>query len=277
MSDFWKRSITGILFVVAMIGSVLLGPWPFFILLFIINILSIIEYTKIFAVKEYAPFKNFSIVAGVAVFSIIGLYFNGILESRYLWLLPPILLLSLVVELYTKRVAPFERAAISAFGILYISVPLALFIAIANLGDTVNFDSGNYDSYKVMGCFYLIWANDTFAYLFGRKFGRTPLFPSVSPKKTREGTAGGVAGTIGIAFALYYISPQHLQLYEWLGLAVIFSLFGSWGDLVESRLKRSFNIKDSGTLLPGHGGILDRFDALLFSIPFATSFLYFLH
>lgn len=277
MSDFWKRAITGILFVVAMIGSVLLGPWPFFILLFIINILSIIEYTKIFSVREYAPFKIFTVVAGVAVFSIIGLYFNGIITSKYLWLLPPVLLLSLVVELYTKRVAPFERAAISAFGILYISIPLALFIAIANLSNVVRPGYESYDYYKVIGCFCLIWANDTFAYLFGRKFGKTPLFPSVSPKKTREGTAGGVVGTIGVAFALYYISPAHLQLIEWIGLAVIFSLFGSWGDLVESRLKRSFNIKDSGTLLPGHGGILDRFDALIFSIPFAASFLYFLH
>ena len=118
----------------------------------------------------------------------------------------------------------------------------------------------------------MTWMNDTAAYIVGSQIGKTPLFPRISPKKTWEGTLGGLAGTLILAFLLneYF---EELILRDWLILAILVGLFGSLGDLVESMLKRSFAIKDSGRLLPGHGGFLDRFDGFIFMLPFAAAYI----
>ncbi|MEO0775984.1 MAG: phosphatidate cytidylyltransferase, partial [Bacteroidota bacterium] len=124
----------------------------------------------------------------------------------------------------------------------------------------------------VFGLLLLTWSNDTAAYLVGSRIGKTPLFPRISPKKTWEGSLGGVVITFLIAFLISQWFREH-STKQWLVLAGIVAIFGSTGDLVESMLKRSENIKDSGNLLPGHGGVLDRFDAFIFLLPFATAYL----
>jgi phosphatidate cytidylyltransferase len=127
----------------------------------------------------------------------------------------------------------------------------------------------------VFGLLLLVWASDSFAYLIGSRIGKTKLFPRISPGKTWEGTLGGILGAVTAAFVLHYLFPTELTLNTWLGLSLIAVVFGTLGDLIESMLKRSLNVKDSGNLMPGHGGMLDRFDAFMFFVPWAVLFLSF--
>lgn len=170
-----------------------------------------------------------------------------------------------VLELFSTALQPFRNLAFVFSGLLYISLPFTLlnFVAIHN---------GEYDHTYVLGLVLLTWTNDTAAYLIGSRFGRRHLFPRISPKKTWEGSSGGAVITLGVGIALFAIFP-HFPLYGWLGLSVLVIIFGSIGDLVESMLKRSIHVKDSGTLLPGHGGLLDRFDSFIFCLPFAVALI----
>ncbi len=277
MSNFWQRTLTGAVFVIILIGATLLSEWSFLLLLFAINIMGLWEYCNLFRAKEYAPHKNVVLILGTLVF-LIGIatiyIFSMYLEeheSNFMatpTLVAPVLLSLFIVELYNKQHSPFQRAAVGITGLLYIPVSLSYFSSIAYI------DNQTYNAYIPISCFILIWSSDTFAYLAGRTFGKHKLFPSVSPKKTWEGFIGGIIGTIGISVLLHY-SFGIFSIPVWIGLALVIAVFGLWGDLIQSMLKRSLELKDSGTILPGHGGILDRFDSLLFCIPFVAAYLYF--
>ena len=269
MNETLIRLLTGIGFVIVMVGAPLLGPWVFLALMCLINILALVEYSRIFKTKKYAPYMGYTVLVGTLCFLVLSMVLYKQIDEKFLILILPLLLTFFVVEIYSKRKAPFARASISMGGIIYISLSLSIFPSIALVG-------GEFDPWKIIGCLILIWSNDTFAYVTGRLFGKTPLFPSISPKKTWEGTIGGGVCAVLVSIILHHFNEGFSHA-EWIGLAVIFVIFSSWGDLVESRLKRSFDIKDSGTLLPGHGGILDRFDAQLFSVPFAAAYLWLMH
>ncbi|RYD82519.1 MAG: phosphatidate cytidylyltransferase [Sphingobacteriales bacterium] len=282
MSNFWQRTITGILFVVVLIGATLFSEWSFLLLLFAINILGLWEYCNLFRAKEYAPHKNVVLILGTVIFLLAASFYNPLMSLEILGqksglffplLLTPILLTLFIVELYNKEHSPFQRAAVGITGLIYIPISLSYLSRIPYLygGDMYK---NEYEAYIPISIFILIWSSDTFAYLAGRTFGKHKLFPSVSPKKTWEGFIGGIIGTIGISILLYY-SFGIFSIPVWIGLAIIISVFGLWGDLIQSMLKRSLELKDSGTILPGHGGILDRFDSLLFCIPFVAAYLYF--
>ncbi|MGV3539707.1 MAG: phosphatidate cytidylyltransferase, partial [Rufibacter sp.] len=150
-------------------------------------------------------------------------------------------------------------------GVFYIALPFTLLHVLAFL-------PGQYSWQIILGIMFLIWASDTGAYAAGKSFGKHKLFPRISPGKTWEGWVGGVVLSLVVAYvlSLFY---QDLALEHWLGMAVLVSIFGVLGDLVESMLKRSLGVKDSGTLIPGHGGILDRFDSLILVVPFLVAFL----
>jgi phosphatidate cytidylyltransferase len=289
MSNFWQRTLTGILFVAILVGATLFSEWSFLLLLFVINILGLWEYCNLFRAKEYAPHKNVVLVLGTIVFLIGVTFFQGLkdfrnlpsenfnLEMGWLILVVPICLTLFIVELYNKEHSPFQRAAVGITGILYIPLSLSYFSGIAymwNIAAAEHLHWYSYNSYIPLSCLILIWSSDTFAYLAGRSFGKHKLFPSVSPKKTWEGFIGGILGTIGISVLLHY-SFGIFSIPVWMGLALVIAVFGLWGDLIQSMLKRSLDLKDSGTILPGHGGILDRFDSLLFCIPFVAAYLYF--
>jgi phosphatidate cytidylyltransferase len=173
-----------------------------------------------------------------------------------------------IIEIYRNKPNPLSNIATTALGFFYIALPFSLLLYF-NRPDMLHFHGM---PVILVGYFAFTWIYDTSAYLFGRQFGKHKFFERISPKKTWEGTIAGTAVTLAISFGLYFLVPE-MPLHDWLALAGIVIVFGTHGDLVESLLKRSLNIKDSGTILPGHGGILDRFDTMLISAPFV--FLYF--
>jgi phosphatidate cytidylyltransferase len=175
-----------------------------------------------------------------------------------------------IFELFRNSKKPFHNIAFTITGIFYVTVPFSLFIYIgANMGM-----DGSYHSHIGLGFLYLLWASDTGAYLIGSKFGKHRLFESISPKKSWEGSIGGAAAALLIAFIISKFLTD-LKLADWMIVAAIIVITGTLGDLVESMLKRSVGIKDSGRIFPGHGGMLDRFDGLLLAVPFVFFYLYF--
>ena len=192
-------------------------------------------------------------------------------SSGIIMLMLPLLSLIFIIELFRKKDKPFLNIGITLLGIIYITLPIMLF---SMIGIPVN-DPGNYRMHLVLGFFIILWSSDTGAYLAGMKFGKHKLFERISPKKTWEGSIGGTALALTVAWILSRYFPE-LSLNEWLVFAFIIVVFGSLGDLAESLLKRSLNVKDSGSILPGHGGALDRFDGLFGAAPFVFLYLYFL-
>ncbi|MCL4161855.1 UNVERIFIED_CONTAM: hypothetical protein GTU68_010838 [Idotea baltica] len=177
--------------------------------------------------------------------------------------------LFLIKDLFSEKTIPLfssKRFIITTF---YLSSAFVFLILIANYYD-------DYNPNILLGAFILVWVNDTFAYLVGSKFGKQKLFPSISPKKTVEGFLGGL---FFACIASYFIShyTNTLSFSQWLILSIIVSVFGTLGDLIESKFKRQANVKDSGTIMPGHGGLLDRFDSIIFAAPFIYLFLRILH
>ncbi|MEZ4914216.1 MAG: phosphatidate cytidylyltransferase [Chitinophagales bacterium] len=191
-----------------------------------------------------------------------------IISSEYLILIFPLTFLVFIKELFSRSRSPFSKVAANLTSILWITIPLAMAIALV-------FIEGWFNPNRLMSVLLLVWTNDSFAYLVGSQIGKHKLFERISPKKTWEGFAGGLLGSLLMAGILAYYSDMY-SLQNWLIIALLCSIFGTFGDLVESALKRSVNIKDSGNILPGHGGFLDRFDALIFCLPFVYSFVYLL-
>lgn len=180
-------------------------------------------------------------------------------------LFSPFVFTIFIYELYSNSKAPFVNIAFMVLGLFYIGIPFALVDFIAFEGETFYYKT-------VFGLLLLTWVNDSGAYLIGSKIGKTPLFPRVSPNKTWEGSIGGVITTM-IFGAVLGLTFSEIAIENWMVLAVIVAIFGTLGDLVESMLKRSVGVKDSGSLLPGHGGVLDRFDGFIFVVPFAAAYI----
>jgi phosphatidate cytidylyltransferase len=183
---------------------------------------------------------------------------SPILISMTLILLSVFVLL--IIELFLQSEQPFSNIGNYLLGVAYLGIPFSLLISIS-------YWHGNYAPLRVFGLLFLTWTNDTMAYLIGSKIGKTPFFARISPKKTWEGTIGGVVCTFIVAY-FFSIWILDFELSEWMLQAAIIAVFGTLGDLVESMLKRSIHVKDSGSILPGHGGFLDRFDSFIFALPF---------
>lgn len=272
MKGLKTRAISAVVFVAVMIGGIY-GGWELFNgLLAVIGLLCLSEYYNLvfdkneprFLIRKILGFFFGGFVLITAIFPKSIFFKNEILNSQSHVVLV-VLFLYLLFELFSKSKKPFENAGNLVFGVLYAVFPIALFIY------TLNFQFG-YSPNILMGTLLLIWSNDTFAYLVGSKIGKNKLFPRISPGKTWEGTIGGGICALGISFAIAYLFKDLTQM-QWLIVAAICVVFGTLGDLVESMLKRSKGVKDSGNIMPGHGGALDRFDAFLFVLPFVSLYL----
>ncbi len=249
-----------------MLASVLLGPVAFTLFFLILSLLCLSEFYSLVKLEAVNPQRISGTLLGFFVFVILGLHYIHHVDLAYLLLAVPIMCLIYIAELYSKSSSPFNNIAYTFLGVLYAVLPFCFFYVLGFLDGLYNF------RYPI-GFMLLLWANDTGAYLFGIKLGKNKLFERHSPKKTWEGLLGGMFTSLLVAFILsnYW---QELSLLHWYVVSLIIVCFGSCGDLIESMLKRSVNTKDSGSLLPGHGGLLDRFDGLLLSAPIVFVYLY---
>jgi phosphatidate cytidylyltransferase len=265
-SNLTQRLITGILGSAGIIFCVAYSDLTYFLVFFIICILSLLEFYRVTGLDGLSPLKILGTICGMLLFSLSFFIERGDINYRYYFLIFPLLSLVYIVKLYKKdERKPFTNIAFTFLGIIYIAVPFALLnIAV--------FEDGIYNYQIMWGCLFILWASDTGAYFAGTYLGKRKLFERVSPKKSWEGFVGGallsLAFTIGIA---HYFTT--LALWQWLCIGIIIIVGGTFGDLIESLLKRSIEIKDSGSTLPGHGGFLDRFDGLFISAPFIVAFL----
>lgn len=219
-----------------------------------------------------APQKTFGTFLGIVIFSLSFFIEMEKISYRYYFLIFPLMSFVYMIKLYKRfERKPFTNIAYTFLGLFYVAAPFALLNIAA-------FENGNYNYQIIFGCLFILWASDTGAYFAGTYLGRRKLFERISPKKSWEGFFGGallaMAFAIGLPFFFESIDqPSYLTLTNWIIVGLIIIIGGTFGDLIESLLKRSIEIKDSGDALPGHGGFLDRFDGLLISAPFIVAYL----
>lgn len=278
MNELTQRLITGIFFVIILIGGVIWNEYSFMLLFSMITILSINEYYSIIADKINAGedwkilYKFISTIFGVIIFAIVFLVSSGKIPLIYLSLMAAFPLSWFVIEMYHKCDTPFTNVCYNSMALFYIAIPFAStsFLVFKKGGD-------DYDFKYLLAILFFAWANDSWAYLIGKFFGKHKLFSRISPKKTWEGFAGGATATMLFAFLVYRLFPEfnlpEIPLVHYLFLAAITVVMSTYGDLTESMIKRNLNIKDSGHALPGHGGFLDRFDGLIFAIPACSLYI----
>ena len=272
------RTLTGIIFLAVMIGGILYSPLTFGLLFTVITCLSVWEFTGIMNRRADVSVNRFiCTVAGGCLFVGFFGYAAGIPGGAALfvpWLLSMIYLL--VGELYLQRESPLNNWAYAVLSQLYVALPFSLlclleFTSIGTTGDEHLLEGTG--SWLVLAIYVLLWTNDTGAYCVGSLLGRHKLFPRISPGKSWEGSIGGAVFCLALSQVGAYYYPA-LSSMEWAFFALVVVVFGTWGDLIESLLKRQMGIKDSGRILPGHGGMLDRFDSSLLAIPAAIAYLY---
>ena len=263
------RTLSGIVLLGVVLGTVLFSIGSFGVLLAIIGGGSLWEFYRIAEKTGLAPQRILGMTTGIALIAISVMVAAKTIPG--VALLPFFLLMAIVciAELYRKKKNPLGNIAATWGGILYAAVPLALlpFIGIQdNEGIVI------YRPWVILSYIFIVWSNDIGAFLTGSAWGRHRLFERISPKKSWEGFVGGVVMAIGVGLLAGWL--QESSLLRWGGLGAVVAVSGVWGDLVESMFKRSVGIKDSGHMMPGHGGFLDRFDAMLLSAPFV--FVYFI-
>lgn len=269
MSEFLKRTISGVLFVVTIVGAILISHITFFIVFLGLMAACLYEFYILGLKAKIRPQALLGIFIGIALFIWAYLYASGEIERITIFGFIPLVIGIFIVELYRAQHKPIHNIAYTILGLVYIALPFAL----------LNFMVINGSSFKMiyspqilLGILFLVWSNDTGAYLFGVSMGKHKMFPRISPKKSWEGFAGGLVATAVVAWVMSaFFTDIHFK--HWLVIGLISALMGVFGDLVESMFKRSIGVKDSGKFLPGHGGLLDRFDALIMVIPIVYAYL----
>lgn len=276
INNFIKRAITGVLFVAILVGCILYNPLSFGILFTIISALTIYEFGQLVNMRAEGVNINkmITMLGGAYLFlAIMGFCTNEGQEGSKIFIPYVLLLLYMMIsELYLKKENPILNWAYSMFSQLYIALPFAMLNILAFNYDPT-YSSVSYNPILPLSIFIFLWLNDTGAYCIGSLIGKHRLFERISPKKSWEGSIGGGVVAIGVSFVLAHYFP-FMSMWEWAGLALVVVVFGTWGDLTESLLKRQLHVKDSGTILPGHGGMLDRFDSALMAIPAAVAYIY---
>ena len=278
MRNLLVRAASGVVLFGVVLGAILWSKWSFAALLLAIIVGGQIEFYRMAQKAGYWPQRAMGVASGILIFIVAFAMMwlfdkSSELDSRYLMItgglvLYIILLLPLmfICELFRKSATPIANIATSLMGVVYVAMPLSLLLFIPLL-----LGGGEWKPWTLLFYIFIIWANDVFAYLFGITLGKHRLFERISPKKSWEGFVGGLIGAMGMGYlAATIMGGDHI---EWIGMALIAAITGVFGDLVESLFKRSVDVKDSGQVIPGHGGWLDRFDALLLSVPFAFIYL----
>lgn len=274
-SNFIQRAITGVIFVGVLVGCILGGPISFSLLFALITALTIHEFGTIVSKQPDVEInKPICMLAGVFLF--FGFAYLGVMPGQTEILIPYLFLLIylLVSELYLKKKNPLNNWAYAMMSQIYVALSFAMLNVLAyhSVGGTSPYQI-QYNPILPLSIFIFTWINDTGAYCTGMLFGKHRLFERISPKKSWEGSIGGGVFSIIAGVIMAHFCP-FMSIGVWIGLALTVVVFGTWGDLTESLLKRTLGIKDSGNILPGHGGMLDRFDSTLMAVPAAVVYLY---
>lgn len=276
MKNLAVRTLSGIVLAAVVLGAVAWSPWSFGALLLLLLVGGMHEFYALAEARGDRPQRLIGMVTGAVLFAVNFAFLSGSAGAAsglrpllaagmaFLLLLLPLML---VCELYRRGENPAANVGVTLLGICYVALPLTLMAYIPFVGRYA------WNPWTMLFFVFIIWANDVFAYLVGMAFGRHRLFERLSPKKSWEGFFGGVAG----ALVMGYVASRCMgeAWWVWIGLALVAAVTGVLGDLVESMFKRAAGVKDSGTIIPGHGGILDRFDAMLLAAPFVVVYLWF--
>ncbi len=290
MSNLAQRIIFGLIGAALLLGSVWYSAWTFALFFGAVQMRMLWEFYRM---MRHAGYKPAALLGGGLSISLFGAihYLNGVyhyagvmrqgtiypMEQATSWfnmlpvaqgvlyavglLLPVILILREMMAWprENQELSPFSNVGVALLGLLYVSLPMSLLSVVA-------FTETGYDYRRIFALLLLVWASDTGAYAAGKTFGKHKLAPKISPGKTWEGAVGGFVLTLVVGWALGYLLPELSLTYRLVAAGAV-AVFGPLGDLAESMLKRSVGVKDSGRIMPGHGGLLDRFDAFLFILP----------
>lgn len=270
MSESFTRSISGLVYVVLLITMTLYSKISFLILFAFFLIMLIVEFCNLVKLN-----KLFALSLGGILFFLFA-FFEISINTKYLLIIATLYVsIKLIYLLLSKSALKIDAVTKYVYLIGYIILPIIILIKIP-----VDILENKFEPEIIVSIFTLIWINDTFAYIVGKSIGKNKLFESISPKKTIEGLIGGIFFAIifSVIIAKYFLQEP---VYIWLTIAILVGIFGTYGDLVESKFKRYANVKDSGKIMPGHGGILDRLDSVIFVAPYIFLFLqiiqYFIH
>ena len=276
MRNLIVRTISGVVLLGIVLGAAFGGPYAYGSFLLLIVVVGMWEFYNIAAATGAVPHRTLGLAAGIVLFVTSFFLFHGFVsmsqsESGVDMLIGGILYfaalipLCFIVELFHESETPLRNVATTLMGIFYVAFPMSLMLFIPVL------ITGEWKPEAFLFYLFIVWGNDVFAYLTGIAIGKHKMSPRISPKKSWEGFAGGVVGAIAMGAVGSFVVGGSLGM--WLGLAAVVAITSVFGDLVESMFKREAGIKDSGKIMPGHGGVLDRFDALLISSPFAFVYL----
>ncbi|MBE6200948.1 MAG: phosphatidate cytidylyltransferase [Rikenellaceae bacterium] len=256
------RTLSGAVMGIVVVGAVLLGKWATAVILVLIAVGAITELTDLASKRFAGVGDNYLLTLGLAGGWVAGVALNP--EPLMLLVALMFVPLIFIAEVFRKSNNTIENSALASMSLLYVALPLALLMLIGT-------EAGVWKPARVLMVIFTVWVNDIFAYLVGCSIGKHKMCPSISPKKSWEGFVGGVLFAVAFAMAAGYMMEG--DIYLWGGLGAVVALAGVVGDLLESKIKRECGVKDSGNLIPGHGGMLDRFDALLLAAPVAYLYM----
>ena len=275
MKNFIQRAITGLIFVAVLIGCIIGSPLSFGVLFCIISAMATAEFCNLMNQQEGVKMnRNICVLGSMTLF--LCFFYYGMNPAQTGIFIPYLIIIIylMISELYLKKEHPLNSWAYAMLSQIYIGLPFALLNVLAFQSNGIGSGS-EYLFILPLSIFGFNWINDTGAYCTGMLLGKHPLFKRISPKKSWEGSIGGATLSVAASFALAQFFPI-MSTAAWVGMSFVVVVFGTWGDLTESLMKRHLGIKDSGNILPGHGGMLDRFDSAIMAIPAAVVYLYFI-
>ena len=275
MKNFVIRTVTSVFFVVTVVVS-FMNPLAMVFLFALVTGMAIWEFVGLVNERPFVQVNRFiSTVAGVYLFLAMAGHCSGRVTSDTVFIPYLITIIYLLVaELYLKAKDPINNWAYTMLPQLYIALPMSMINVLAFSAE------GLFSPVLPLSVFVFLWLNDAGAYCIGSLLGRRKLFPRISPGKSWEGSIGGAVLVVGVAVLIWHLlnvyapGQPNLAVWQWVGLGLTVVVFGTWGDLVESLFKRTLGIKDSGNILPGHGGMMDRFDSTLLAMPAAVVYLF---
>ena len=269
MNKLLTRAITGFVLVFVMLAAIFVSEYTYAVLFLLILGGASLEFSGFFAQSEVKPNKWIALFISVMLFVTFFMIAKGVISFKYIAVFLPLFLIVMAAEMYRKKEKPMENIAVTFFSIFYLALPVSLinFLVFPEFHMV-----GTYMPKLLVALFVMIWIYDSGAYLVGVSIGRHRLFERISPKKSWEGAIGG---TLTAVLASYFIAKfiPEISLMHWIIISILVVVSSTFGDLTESMFKRYFGIKDSGNILPGHGGLLDRFDSLLFAAPVFVTYL----